>query len=165
MFYKDSRTALVEGKTKGTQDDERHRCDSSIVIGRGLCLLWLRATWAGWLLGVPLIIVLALAGEALGIGGSQVIVGAGMGAGTGLVQGRIIRRIVHKSVPWFWSNVVGLALPFLVVDISNVAGWQLVFSLPVCVATGGMIASAWQALILRSRLRKPWFWVPAGALG
>jgi len=29
---------------------------------------WVRATWAGWALGVPLIIVLALVGEAVGKG-------------------------------------------------------------------------------------------------
>ena len=36
--------------------------------------VWLRATWLGWILGVPLILVLALAGEAVGIGGAQVLV-------------------------------------------------------------------------------------------
>ena len=46
------------------------------------------ATWAGWLLGIPFIIILALMGEAVGIGGSQFLVGAGMGTGTGLLQSR-----------------------------------------------------------------------------
>lgn len=136
------------------------------MIDRSLFLLWVRATWVGWLLGVPLIIVLALVGEAIGIGGSQVLVGAGMGTGIGLMQGRVIRGIVHKSVPWLWSSVIGLALPFLMADISKAAGWGIVYSLPMFVALGGGIAGGWQALILHSRFRKTWWlWVATSALG
>lgn len=135
------------------------------MAGRRFFLLWIRATWAGWLLGIPLIIVLALLAEAVGIGGSQTMVGAGMGTGTGLMQSRVIRGVVHKSAPWFWSSVVGLASPFLVADISKVAGWGLVYSLPVSVALGGIIAGGWQALILQPRLRQTWLWVVASALG
>jgi hypothetical protein len=135
------------------------------MIDRKLFLLWIRATWAGWLLGVPLVIVLALVGEAVGIGGSQTLVGAGMGTGTGLMQGRVMRGVTHRSAPWFWSSVVGLASPFLVADISQAAGWGLAYSLPLCVALGGIIAGGWQALILRPRLRKTWSWVAASALG
>ena len=47
-------------------------------------IAWLRATVAGWLLGVPLIVALALLGEAVGVGGAQFLVGVGMGAGLGL---------------------------------------------------------------------------------
>ena len=135
------------------------------MLDRSLFLLWVRATWAGWLLGVPLIIVLALIGEAVGIGGSQVLVGAGMGTGIGLMQSRVIKGVVHKPVPWLWSSVTGLALPFLVADISKAAGRGIVYSLPVFVALGGIIAGGWQALILRSRFRQTWLWVIASALG
>jgi len=38
---------------------------------------WLRATWLSWILGMPCIVLLALLGEALGLGGKQVLVGAG----------------------------------------------------------------------------------------
>jgi hypothetical protein len=119
----------------------------------------------GWLLGVPIIILLALVGEAVGIGGSDVLVGAGMGVGTGLMQGRVIGGVIHKSAPWFWSSAVGLAIPFLVADISNAAGWGIVYSLPIFVALGGLIAGGWQTLILRPHVRQPWSWVLASALG
>ena len=135
------------------------------MIDRSLFLLWVRATWARWLIGLPLIVVLALIGEAVGIGGSQVLVGVGMGAGTGLMQGRVIRKTVQKSVPWFWTSVVGLGSPFLVADISNAAGWGLVYSLPASVAAGGIIAGGWQSRILQPRDRKKWMWVAASALG
>jgi hypothetical protein len=135
------------------------------MIDRRLFVSWVRATSLGWLLGVPLIIALALVGEAVGIGGAQFIVGAGMGTGIGLMQGRVIRGILDRAAPWIWSCVVGLAVPFLVTDISKAAGWGLAYSLLGCVALGGLIAGGWQVLILRPRLRKTGAWVLASALG
>ena len=134
-------------------------------IDRRLVLRWVRATWFGWLLGIPFIIVLALVGEAVGIGGAQVLVGAGLGTGIGLMQGRMIRSMLPKSGTWLWSCVVGLALPFLVTDIAKAARWDARYSLFVCVAVGGLISGAWQAIILRTRFRKTLLWVVASALG
>ena len=135
------------------------------MIDRMLFSLWVRATFVGWILGIPLIIALALLGEAVGIGGSQVLVGAGMGTGIGLMQGRVIRGIIHKSSLWVWSSAAGLSLPFFVTDISNAAGWGLAYSLPIAVTLGGIIVGGWQAFILRPRFRKVWFWAAASALG
>lgn len=135
------------------------------TIDRRLVLRWVRATWFGWLLGIPVIIVLALVGEAVGIGGAQVLVGAGMGTGIGLMQSRVIRSLLPKSGAWICSCVVGLAVPFLVTDIAKTAGRNVGYSLFVCVAIGGLIAGGWQALILRKRFRKTLWWVVASALG
>jgi hypothetical protein len=126
---------------------------------------WVRATWAGWVLGVPLIILLALAAEAAGIGGAQVMVGAAVGLGVGFMQYCLLRRLLDDSRHWIWSSAVGLALPFLVTDISNVAGTNLPYSLHACVALGGLIAGVWQALILRRRFRNAALWVPGSGLG
>jgi hypothetical protein len=80
---------------------------------------WIGATTLGWILGVPLVAGLAIIGEALGIGGVQVLVGAGMGLGVGLLQGRLIRRL----------GVSARAL-----------GHDPRFALYVCVILGGAIA-------------------------
>jgi len=135
------------------------------TIDRSLVLRWVRATWFGWLLGIPIIIVLALAGEAVGIGGAQVLVGAGMGTGIGLMQSRVIRSMLPKSGAWILACVVGLAAPFLVTDIAKTAGRNVGYSLFVAVAVGGLIAGGWQAIILRARFRKTFWWVVASALG
>jgi hypothetical protein len=132
---------------------------------RQLFVLWARATWIGWVLGVPLIILLALLGEAVGIGGAQVLVGAGMGAGIGLMQGRAIRGVLHRFIPWFWSCVVGLAVPFLATDIIKAMGREFAYSPYAAVALGGLFVGAWQAVILRSHLRKTGWWVVASVLG
>jgi hypothetical protein len=126
------------------------------MIDRKLFVSWIRTTWFGWLLGIPIIIVFALIGEAVHIGGAQVVVGAGMGTGIGLMQGRIIRRILHKSAPWIWSCIVGLGAPFLLTDISKLVGWNLPYSLPVAIAIAGLIIGSWQALILRSPAPQDW---------
>jgi hypothetical protein len=135
------------------------------TIDRRLVIRWVRATWFGWLLGIPVIIVLALLGEAVGIGGAQVLVGAGMGTSIGLMQSRVIRSMLPKAGAWICSCVVGLGVPFLVTDIAKVAGRNVGYSLFVCVAAGGLISGGWQALILRTRFRKTRWWVLASALG
>lgn len=131
----------------------------------GLTRRWTRATWGGWLLGIPCIITLALAGEAVGIGGSQVLVGAGMGAGVGLMQGRVMRGVIGKAAPWAWSTAIGLALPFLVFDLASAAGREWPFSLYLCVAIGGLLVGAGQARLLRPRFRGAGWWVAASAVG
>jgi len=71
---------------------------------------WLRATGLGWLLGIPAIVLLALAGEAVGIGGVQVMVGVGMGTGVGLLQSLVVRSMLGRQAPWVAGSVAGWGL-------------------------------------------------------
>jgi hypothetical protein len=135
------------------------------MIDRKLFVLWLRATWFGWLIGVPIIILLALIGEAVGIGGAQFLVGVGMGIGVGIMQSRFIKDLINRSTSWVWSTIVGLGLPFLVTDISKVADWNLSYSWLVLIAVGGLIVGLWQALILSSQVHKIILWAAVDALG
>ncbi len=126
---------------------------------------WLRATWYGWLLGVPLVILLALGGEAAGIGGSQVLVGIGMGLGVGLLQARLLRTVLSRPAVWLLSSAVGLAIPFLVTDLAPRFGRDLPYSLPIAVVAGGLIIGVWQAQLLRGHARSPGWWILANAVG
>ena len=132
---------------------------------RSFLFTWVRATWVGWVLGVPLIIVMALIGEVMGIGGAQVLVGAGIGAGVGLLQGRAIRPILGRSGPWFWACVVGISAPFLGWDLASAARWPSPYSPYVALGLGGFLAGAWQAALLRERFGNPAWWVASSALG
>ena len=113
-----------------------------------LFAIWLRATATGWVLGLPLIVLAALVGEAIGLGGVQFFVGAGMGAGVGLMQGWAIRDVVGRFAPWFWSCVVGLSAPFAVTDLGHVMRLDLPFSIYVAVLFGGLFAGLGQAYIV-----------------
>jgi hypothetical protein len=135
------------------------------MYDRSLLRSWVRATWLGWLFGIPCIIALALLGETVGIGGAQALVGAGMGAGVGFMQRRIVRGLQVRATPWFWSCAIGLALPFLAFDLARAAGREITFSLYASVALGGLIAGAWQGYLLRAHLPKAGWWLPASLLG
>jgi hypothetical protein len=112
-----------------------------------------------------LTIVAALAGDAVGVRESQVLVGVGMGAGVGFMQGRALRGIVSNPFAWVSASVAGLAAPFLVFDLSRAAGLQLPFSLYLCVALGGLGAGLWQAILLRSEFNRTWLWVVGSVTG
>lgn len=124
---------------------------------------WVRSTWYGWLLGIPIIIVLALIGDLFG--GAQVVVGAGMGAGIGLMQGRLVRRLLARMSPWVWSSIIGLSIPFLFADVAGPIGIDIQFSLYWAVAFGGLFVGAWQAAILHARFRDTSLWIIASAIG
>lgn len=126
---------------------------------------WMRATWAGWLIGIPITILLAIAGEAVGGGGLQFLVGAGMGAGVGLMQGRIIKGVTGESVRWWLSSMIGLSIPFLFTDVARLAVWDIPYSLYVCILVGGLIVGVWQARILHPYVGNPGAWTAVSALG
>ncbi|HKQ63217.1 MAG TPA: hypothetical protein VJS92_18155 [Candidatus Polarisedimenticolaceae bacterium] len=136
------------------------------MITRGLTFRrWVLATWIGWILGIPCIIALALLGEAVGIGGSQGLVGAGMGAGVGWMQSRALRGILDRRQAWLASCIGGLAVPFVATDVAKLLGWQSLYSVYPAVALGGLIAGVWQASILRARFDRTFAWGLASALG
>ncbi len=126
---------------------------------------WTRATWVGWLAGVPIIVLFALAGELLGIGGAQALVGAGMGTGVGLSQSRALRGILDRPTTWVWSCAIGLMLPFLAFDLLRVTGHKSVYSVQLAVAVGGIVTGIWQAYLLRTRVRRAAWWVVVSAVG
>jgi hypothetical protein len=91
--------------------------------------VWTRATWAGWLSGVPLILVL------------------------------------DRPAQWLWACATGVMLPFLVTDIMRALAAALPYSLHACVAAGGLLAGAWQTVLLRPWFRATGLWMVASASG
>ncbi|AKC86429.1 hypothetical protein WQ53_06245 [Pseudoxanthomonas suwonensis] len=126
---------------------------------------WILATWLGWLLGLVLIMPLAIAGEWIGTGGAQGPVGVGMGIGVGLMQARAMRGLGGGADQWFWVTCIGLALPFVANDLAGVASVELPYSLLASVAAGGALAGGMQALVLRHRVRRTWWWVAGSTVG
>jgi hypothetical protein len=126
---------------------------------------WIRLTWAGWLLGIPCIVVLALIGEVVGLGGAQFLVGAGMGAGVGLTQAFMIRKMTGEAATWVLASMFGLALPFIATDLSSVLGWSLPYILEINIAVGGFLVGLAQSLLLRSQFAGTWKWIVMSTIG
>ncbi len=127
---------------------------------------WFWATTKGWWLGIPVVVLLALASDAVGIEGGQAIVGLGMGGAVGWLQRGLLRDRLPGWRRWAWASALGLGLPFAAADLLGALGLG-VYSLPLAAALGALVLGAWQARLLR-----PWLgdrgtggWVLACLLG
>ena len=116
---------------------------------------------AGWVLGIPILILISQLAEAAGIGGAQVWVGAGMGLGVGLMQQRALRELLERPLHWLWPSTLGLALPFLITDLVP----AIPYSIYACVIAGGMLTGLGQAWLLRRSLPRPYLWIVASTAG
>jgi hypothetical protein len=123
-----------------------------------------RATWLGWIIGIPLVALFALIGEQIRLGGAQVLVGAGMGTAIGLAQAWVIRGAL-KPIRWIVACAVGLAIPFLVVDLTNAANVNPSWVTAAAVGAGGLTVGVWQALLLRRRGGRARAWIVASLVG
>lgn len=119
--------------------------------GQQLPRRWFWATTTGWCVGIPLVVVLALASDALGIEGRQTIVGLAMGAAVGWLQSGQLRNHLPTWRIWFWASTLGFALPFAAADLAGAVGLGGVYSLFLAAALGALLVGAWQARLLR-----PW---------
>lgn len=128
-------------------------------------LKWVRATLIGWIAAVPVVAVLALAGEGLHIGGAHSLVGLGVGLSVGFAQGRLLRTLNLAWMPWAVATAIGLTLPFLGADILRVMGHGHRYALEMALAIGGATTGIAQAMLLRSRLPRPLPWVLVSILG
>ncbi len=124
---------------------------------------WLRATFYGWVLGFFLIVGMALIWDVFG--GAQFMIGLGMGAGVGYMQGRVIKPLLGGSTRWLLSSIVGLGLPFLVWDLSGPLQLSIPFSLAGAVVVGSVLVGVFQWLLLRGQSRRAGWWIPASVVG
>ncbi len=125
----------------------------------------MRVTLLGWLLGVPLIALMASLGEALEIESAQFLVGAGMGLGVGWLQGRALRPVLGDAWRWAFATMCALALPFAFFDVAKLREWDIAYSLPWAVTVGGLLVGLVQRQLLARRLHGATAWIPASFVG
>lgn len=130
---------------------------------RSFLKTWLVTTTLGWLLGFVLVIVLAMIWGALW-SETQFMVGVGMGAGVGWMQGRVLRPWL-PALPWFVVSTLGMGLPFLVQDIVHAAGGDWPNLLVLYVGPGACLVAFLQGLQLRRRFGVMGAWLPACIVG
>lgn len=126
---------------------------------------WIRATWVGWIAAIPIVALFAFFGEGIGFGGAQIWVGAGMGTGVGICQGRALRGTLGRAAPWTWSTAVGLLPPFLLADVLRSIGYDSRYAVYAALAIGGITTGIWQAYLLRKHAPQFGWWVLISAFG
>jgi hypothetical protein len=130
-------------------------------VQKPLLTQWLKATFLGWLLAFVAIIVLALIGEGLGLGGSQFFVGVGAGLGIGYTQARLLQKRFGTGLSWMWGSAIGMGISFTFFDIGHRLSESLPeFNLYYSVILGGLLCGLLQFRTIRSVTdRSPW-WIP-----
>jgi hypothetical protein len=118
---------------------------------------WTLNTFYGWLIGFAFILVLAIGLEAIGLTG-QFFIGTGMGAGVGWMQWRLGRHAFDLDKRWIWASIIGMTLPFLVLDYGPGLPISESFRLPAGVLDGAVLTGILQAYLIRKRSPKAWWW-------
>ncbi len=124
---------------------------------------WIRATFAGYILGFVLVIVGAIAGDLIGMAEGQAIVGIAMGAGIGYGQARMARQWLGDMRRWVLASMVGMGVPFVVFDIAATIWTELprVTSIQLDVMIGGLLVGLLQRSLLPSSTKLANWWVLA----
>jgi len=115
---------------------------------------WTLATFLGWMLGVVFILMLSGLFDSIGVEGWQFYLGLGMGAGVGIFQWLFHRKISSISYHWILSSVLGLGIPFLILDFAPIP-----YKLPISVALGSIIVAILQFTVLKKHFQKAFLWI------
>jgi len=121
---------------------------------------WWRATFLGWFVGFAIVVILALCWDLFG-GGAQFMVGVGMGAGVGYLQGRVLKTPLASAWQWWVTSAVGMGTPFILHDLLGLGGVHFPFSVPIYVVVGGLIVGLLQWRLLHRISSRAGWWVPA----
>ena len=124
---------------------------------------WIKVTFWGWVLGVFLLIFLSSILDACGIENMQFYIGIGMGAGVGFTQWRLLKKYWMMSIAWFYFSILGMGLPFLILDFVMDKG--VVYKLPLSVAFGGLAIGCLQYQLLKKQSANAIHWIPITTLG
>lgn len=126
---------------------------------------WVLATFLGWFIAIVFIVVLSGSFDAMGLDGYQFYIGLGIACGVGGLQGIVLRRRAPLFVPWLQASLVGLAVPFLLMDVISLYWFPLgEYYLPVTVAISSVVISVLQQRVLH-RYFKNVRWTVRSVLG
>ena len=122
---------------------------------------WLIASFWGWLIGFVVIVGLAVGIEAVGLPNTNLMIGFGIGAGVGFMQGRVAKKWFSATNNWMWTSIIGMTIPFLATEFVDLGFNPLALD----VAVGGLLVGILQLRILKPFSVKATWWVPACTIG
>jgi hypothetical protein len=120
------------------------------------------ATSLGWIVGIPVMVLLFIGAEAVGLSEGQFLIGLAMGATIGFLQWLVARRSFGATSMWFWASVVGMTLPFALCDLIgyNLDGYVLIAP----AALGALLVGIGQHRLFGVRSIRAYCWIPASAI-
>ena len=122
---------------------------------------WLVASFWGWLIGFAVIVGLAVGIEAVGLPNTNLMIGFGIGAGVGFMQGRVAKKWFSATNNWMWTSTIGMTIPFLATEFVDLGFNPLALD----VAVGGLLVGILQLRILKPYSVKATWWVPTCTIG
>lgn len=76
---------------------------------------WVAFTFAGWVAGVAILLLIAGIAEAVKLEG-QWMVGLGMALGVSCLQWVELRKHISRSSQWIWTSTTGMFIPWVAAD-------------------------------------------------
>ena len=132
---------------------------------RALPVRWIVGTFIGWTVGFVLSILFIIGVESLGLRETQFPLALGMGVAVGYQQSRLLAPVLQNRWRWFWATALGLAAPFIVMDVVRAFELPLPYSLAVLVAVGGLSVTVLQWRLLRRAPAHATPWLVASPVG
>lgn len=122
---------------------------------------WILATSLGWVIGIPVMVLIFAGVEAARLPG-QFAIGLAMGATVGFLQWRQARRSFGATSAWFWASAAGMTCPFALCDL---AGYGLDGSALIApTALGALLVGFGQHRLFGIRGVRTYCWAPASAI-
>jgi len=131
-------------------------------VGWRFWLWWVLASTVGWFLGFLVGFIGGHAVEEILPSYGNAAIGAGLGAGVGIMQWLILRRQVSRAGWWVLASIVGLAVaPVVGTAVALAGGYSItpesfgvLVGWIVVAAVGGAMAGIMQWLILRRQVSR-----------
>ncbi len=86
-----------------------------------------------------------------------------MGAGVGAAQWFVLRRVMHIDKRWMWFSIIGMGIPFLVMDLFLKD--MLTHKLPLEMSISAVLVSLLQFNLLKSHFSKAYWWIFGCTIG
>jgi len=122
---------------------------------------WLTYNFFGWFLGILLVLVLSSLFDAIGIEDVQFFIALGVGLGVGIAQWLVLKNIINIKTTWITVTIIGLTIPFLIVDTLRYFELLNLKSLfiPVCVGIGSLLIGFLQSKLLKNYNIRMYRWI------
>ncbi len=125
---------------------------------RNLGLQWIAAVVAGWIIGF------FLCGVIEDFISTFFVDGLVIGTAIGIAQALVVRKRIAPAIPWVVVSIIGFGAGKFFADTVEQAMSGFV-ALALGGAIIGLLVGLTQAVVLRNRFSRAWWWIAASTVG